>query len=339
MTQDAATRRGQIERALFDHFAAANSPRFEFSLGVPLDKVALPRAAHLLLRWLSNPIAEHELDWLLSTGYAAATGQETSALQAHMRAVRRRGLESPTWNLQRFIRPDSSPSIDAARQGPPAEEWRNRVMAAQRRLNEVRERRQSPLEWAELVPELLKHLRFAEARELSSIEFQASRRWQQAVETAGSLGFDGRRIQWSEFLSDLARTIESTLFDLAQAVDHGRAEIDLPAPGRADPGRRVGHGKEADRVGRPACSSAEGDPRRHAVPGRSGQARGVGQFPVCAARRGPQPGADRPARRGQVAQDIHLQVLRRLVVGVVGEHRHRLALVQLIVHRGGFNSR
>ncbi len=64
------TRRGEIERAFLKHTGPAAHPLFEFSLGVPLSRVALPKSAHLLLRWLSGPLAEHELDWLLSTGHA-----------------------------------------------------------------------------------------------------------------------------------------------------------------------------------------------------------------------------------------------------------------------------
>jgi probable DNA repair protein len=63
-----------------------------------------------------------------------------------------------------------------------------------------------------MVPRLLEGLHFAAARPLSSAEYQAVNRWQQAVETSGSLGFDGRRIRWREFLSQLGRTLDETLF-------------------------------------------------------------------------------------------------------------------------------
>ena len=97
----ASSHRGQLERAFLKFLpqAPTASPLFEFSLGVPLSQVSLPRAGHLLLRWLSGPLAELELDWLLSSGRAAATPQESSALQAHMRAIRRRSLEQPQWTI------------------------------------------------------------------------------------------------------------------------------------------------------------------------------------------------------------------------------------------------
>ncbi|HEY1900801.1 MAG TPA: PD-(D/E)XK nuclease family protein [Terracidiphilus sp.] len=222
VTQDVSTRRGQIERALLGHTGSADSPLFEFSLGVPLSQIALPRAAHLLLRWLSGPLAEHELDWLFSTGHAAANPQESRALQAHMRALRSRGLEQPDWTLQAFMQPITSQS----QADPLPKEWTARVIQAQRRLSEVTRRPQSPLEWAELVPQLLESLHFATAQKLSSAEFQAVRRWQQALETTGSLGFDGRHVDWKDFLAALARTLDETLF----AAESRDAPIQIAGP-------------------------------------------------------------------------------------------------------------
>lgn len=206
VTQSAAARdlRGQIERAFLRHTGHAESPLFEFSLGVPLSQIALPRAAHLLLRWLSGPLAEHELDSLFSTGHAAATPQESTALHAHMRALRHRNLQQPDWSLAAFIaQPQAQPLIGA---------WVARMTEAQHRLEDFARRPQTPLDWAELVPQLLESIRFATATPLSSAEFQASTRWQQVVDTAASLGFDGRRIHWREFLSVLGRALDETLF-------------------------------------------------------------------------------------------------------------------------------
>ena len=222
VTKDAAARRGQIERAFFAHTGSTASPTFEFSLGVPLSQVALPRAAHLVLRWLSGPLAEHELDWLFSTGYAAASAEEGSRLQAHMRALRRRGLEQPDWTLPAFIQPFAG----QAHESPLPREWVVRMTEASRRLDEFRRRPQSPLDWAELVPELLESINYAASQALSSEEYQAVRRWQQALETAASLGFDGRRIDWKEFLSVLDRTLDETLF----ASESRDAPIQIAGP-------------------------------------------------------------------------------------------------------------
>jgi len=219
VTQNAAASglRGQIERAFLRHTSPASSPLFEFSLGVPLSQVALPHAAHLLLRWLSGPIAEHELDWLFSTGHAA-NPQESTALQAHMRDLRRHSQEQPHWTLNAFIAQSPDKLLPAA--------WVARMIEAQRRLAEFARRPQTPLDWAELVPQLLDSIHFASASSLSSAEFQAVRRWQQTLETCGSLGFDGRRIQWQDFLSILARTLDETLF----APESRDAPIQIAGP-------------------------------------------------------------------------------------------------------------
>jgi probable DNA repair protein len=211
--------RGQIERAFLQLTGPGSPPLFEFSLGVPLSQVAHARAALLLLRWLSGSLAEHELDWLFSTGQAAASPQEASALQARMRALRRRGLERPEWALNAFIQQRSGPD-------PLPASWLNRIAEAQRRLADIARQPQSPLDWAELVPRLLETAGWPGPRPPSSAEFQALRRFQQAVEAAGSLGFDGRRILWADFLSILARVLDETLF----APESQDAPIQIAGP-------------------------------------------------------------------------------------------------------------
>jgi probable DNA repair protein len=201
VAQSASVRRGEIERA-FDRSAGA---AFEFSLGVPLSQVALARAARLALRWLDGALAEQELDWLLSTGLAAASAQENAALQTYMRKLRGKGLERTQWSLRAFLGEGCADDLLP-------EEWVERVTAAQQLLASFARRPQSPLDWAELIPRLLDAMHFASARSLSSAEFQALRRWQQAVESCGSLGFDGRRVSWREFLTQLDRALEETLF-------------------------------------------------------------------------------------------------------------------------------
>jgi probable DNA repair protein len=215
VAQNASTMRGEIERA----FLRYAGPEFEFSLGVPLRQVALARAACLMLRWLDGALNEQELDWLLSTGHAGATADETAALQAAMRALRRRGLERTQWTLTAFIGQRGAPALQPAL-------WVDRMRQAQLRLADAARRPRGPIEWAELIPPLLDGLHFGDARPLTSAEYQALRRWQQALESCGSLGFDGRRIGWKDFLSQLNRTLEETLF----APESRDAPIQIAGP-------------------------------------------------------------------------------------------------------------
>jgi probable DNA repair protein len=215
VTQAAGSRRGEIERAFLRHAGAA----FEFSLGVPLRQIALARAAHLLLRWLDGSLDEQELDWLLSAGCAAASPRESAALQAYMRALRRYGMERTHWTLAAFLGQRCASELLPA-------PWVERITAAQRLLTSFAQRPQSPLDWAELVPRLLEEIHFATARPLVSVEYQAVRRWQQAVESCGSLGFDGRRIGWKDFLTQLGRALDETLF----APESRNAPIQIAGP-------------------------------------------------------------------------------------------------------------
>jgi probable DNA repair protein len=219
LTQDIAARRGELERAFLRCGSLGTAPLFEFSLGIPLNQVPLPRGALLLLRWLNGPHEESELDWLISTGQAAMDQAESTALQAAMRALRRRGLERTQWTMAAF-----SSQIHAS--GLTLASWIERMRKAQRLLLDFATRRQSPLEWATLVPRLLQAAGWLGDRRLSSAEFQAYHRWEQALDTCGSLSFDGSRIGWQEFLGALARTMVETLF----APESSDAPIQIAGP-------------------------------------------------------------------------------------------------------------
>jgi len=215
VAQSVKERRGEFERAFLRH---AKAP-FEFSLGIPLSQVVLARAAHLMLRWLDGPLAEVELDWLLSTGHAAASRQESAALQTYMRALRRSNLERSQWALGVFLNQRFAAELLPA-------SWVERITAVQRRLTNFAHRVQRPFDWADLIPQLLDGLSFAASSPLSSAEYQAVCRWQKAVEACGSLGFDGRRIGWKDFLSQLSRVLDETLF----APESRDAPIQIAGP-------------------------------------------------------------------------------------------------------------
>ncbi|MDE3187969.1 MAG: PD-(D/E)XK nuclease family protein [Acidobacteriota bacterium] len=219
ITQDISSRRGEIERAFLRHGAHGAAPLFEFSLGIPLSRQGVARAAHLLLRWLDGALAENELDWLFSTALAANGPEDSDALQAFIRALRRHGLERTEWTLGAFL------GQRAGAHALPAA-WVARMIGARQRLMESRSRRQSPLDWAGLVPQLLQDIGLPGNHTLSSADYQAFRRWGQAVDACGSLGFDGRRIGWTDFLSALARTLDETLF----APESSDAPIQIAGP-------------------------------------------------------------------------------------------------------------
>ncbi len=209
VTQDVPRRRGEIERAFLrftceGKSGSAASNVFEFSLGISLGQVALARGANLLLHWLTDSIEEHDLDWLFSTGQLAASHDESLSLTAFMRALRRKNLQRIRWNLAEFLRQRPGAELPAA--------WVARIMQAQRKLHESVRRPQSPTDWGELTPQVLKLAGWTASHPLSSPEHQAEDRWLQVVDDCASLGFDGRRIPWTEFLSTLDRAANQTLF-------------------------------------------------------------------------------------------------------------------------------
>lgn len=202
LSQDLRGQRGAMERAFLRY--APDVP-FEFSLGIPLADVSAVRAALLLLRWLTAPLAEHEMDWLFSSGNAVESADEASALQSAMRTLRRRGLARVEWQLPAFLQQSSiSSRVPAA--------WRDRMHTARQSLARVQSQELSPLEWAALVPQLLESVSWPGAEALSSAAYQAIDRFHQIVESCGSLAFDGRMLAWADFSAELQSACQDTLF-------------------------------------------------------------------------------------------------------------------------------
>lgn len=217
ITQDLSQRRGEIERAFLRFNDGDALPRFEFSLGIPLSQVALARSALLLLRWLGAALDENEIDWLFSTSLAAGP-DESSALQSYMRRLRDRDLQRMHWSLETFLNQTQVSAFLPSN-------WARRMITAHRGLLESG-KLQNPVDWVNKVPHLLETIGWPATRTQGSIDFQAQRRWQQALDTAGSLGIDGRRIGWQEFLSEVQHATDEILF-APQSID---APIQIAGP-------------------------------------------------------------------------------------------------------------
>lgn len=218
IAQDISMRRGEIERALLRYNRSGSSPLFEFSLGIPLSQVPLARAASLLLKWLDGPLDETEVDWLLSST-SAASPQEAVELQAYMRGIRDRGLQRTQWSFQAF----ATQSLVSAKL--PAS-WLRRMTEAQAQSRKLLNGNRSHLEWADKVPQMLQSMGWGGEHALGSAEFQAIERWQEALDTVGSLGFDGQKVVWSDFLQDLTRALNDTLY-APQSLD---APVQIAGP-------------------------------------------------------------------------------------------------------------
>ena len=203
ISQDVSRLRGEIERAFLRFDPPGATPKIEFSLGVPLAQIPLVRSALLLLRWLDGALAENELDWLFSSGQAA-TPDESAALQSSMRTLRRYDLQRVEWTLEAFLNEQAIRAILPS-------QWKQRAIAARRVLKESG-RSLTPGDWADKTPQLLEALGWPGPQAQASADFQARRRWQQALDTVGSLGFDGRRFSWHEFLIEFENATSDILF-------------------------------------------------------------------------------------------------------------------------------
>jgi ATP-dependent helicase/nuclease subunit B len=220
ITPDVHGIRGDLERALYHEAAFEPNLSFEFSLGVPLIQTGPARSADMLLRWLDSDLAENELDWVFSSAYTTASATEAAGLLAGMRTLRRCGLQRTHWSLTTFL------AQNARAKWPPS--FTNRLRTAQTRLLAEAARTQNPAQWAELASELLKNIGWPGGSPSGSAEFQAIEASQSALESCGTLGFDGRRITWCEFLGELRVTLEESIFSResedAQILITGPAE-------------------------------------------------------------------------------------------------------------------
>jgi len=214
ISQNLSERRGELERAFLRLSRPGTMPLFEVSLGIPLSQTPLVRSACLLLRWLTGEVSENELDWL----FAGAMGEDSPALQSSMRALRRRDRQRPRWSLNGFLNACHECSTIPHR-------WERGMIAAHDLLKKSNHP-QNPVDWSDRVPQMLEAMGWLGVHAQSSADFQTQLRWQQVLDTAGSLGFDGRRISWSDFRNELEHMASDTLF-APQSVD---APIQIAGP-------------------------------------------------------------------------------------------------------------
>jgi probable DNA repair protein len=122
-----------------------------------------------------------------------------------MRALRKRGLQRTHWKLSTF----QDQRLAAA---PLPDPWVQRLKAALAKLQSLARGELAPVDWADTVPQLLETIGWPGTNGLASAEFQVIQRWRQALDSCGSLGFDGRRMNWQDFLSELLNAAAETLF-------------------------------------------------------------------------------------------------------------------------------
>ena len=203
-----------------DLFASPARMPFEFSLGQPLGEVPVIRAALLLLRWAAEPLSEEQLSWLVLSRYlsqsvelkAQDTGAEYLALGSFDAELRNSGslslevsLRHVLWQMGRF---------------PALADVRGRLESLQKMaaVNHVTEEERTPGRWVDLAQVLLGEAGWRAAGRRDEIDFQARARWERLLDEIALLDFDGRRVNYRDFLEMLEMQAAETIF---AAESHG----------------------------------------------------------------------------------------------------------------------
>ena len=202
-----AGRRAEIERIFRNILAPASvaitdrdmTLPFEFSLGVALARVPMARSALLLLRWMSKPLLQSQISWLLLSGFLYQQTEELAAVAEFDMDLRRQVMRQPEQDLQTFLR-----------SAYPPEKLRQRLIAARRLLAQHSSLNFS--QWVSVAEDMLEAVHWPGAHTLQSEDFQAQARWAQLLDNMSTLAFDGRRVSYVAFLEVLERQAEHTIF-------------------------------------------------------------------------------------------------------------------------------
>jgi probable DNA repair protein len=219
-----AGRRAEIDRVLRRTLSPAatvgETPRFEFSLGLPLDRLPIVAVALDLLRWPSNAQAADGLSreritrLLLSPALAGHQAERSTRAAADARFRRERSLR-PEISLDRLLQ-----TLDTAR----CPLLQASLHAFARVAKEITPQPRSHSDWAQLMRRLLAAARWGEAAD--SLTFQAIERWESVLEQAATLDFTGLRVRYGEALAAVERLTHSTLF----APESDDAPIQIMGP-------------------------------------------------------------------------------------------------------------
>ena len=207
-----AARRGDIDRAFRSTLMPASEDirqgcdmPWEFSLGQPLAEVPLVRAAILLLRWITQPLAEAEISWLLLSGFLADTASNSFAVARHDASQRRRALLVPERTLGDYV---------AGLVGKPELRrlWEHLSALQRTAADHFSNHPRQPSAWTELAQFALGKAGWPGERLPGSIEFQALQRWERLLDELASLDFDESQYDYADFLKILETHAAESIF-------------------------------------------------------------------------------------------------------------------------------
>ncbi len=201
---------GIFRRVLAPWSIAPGAPElplpFEFSLGVPLSKTPMVRAALLLLSWMKDALRREEVTWLALSGFLWNEESDLLALAEFDAKTRRSGVLPPEYTLDAYLQ-QSGWNRSEASSG-----MRRRLFRARRAWRQADEELLSYADWAEKTQEILSAAGWPGAHRLVSEDFQLLKKWTQLLDSIATLAFNGSRVSYAEFLRVLKLHAEQTIF-------------------------------------------------------------------------------------------------------------------------------
>ncbi len=213
--------------------APANSDPFEFSLGIPLANTPIVATALDILRWAAGSLPLDRVSaLLLSPHFAAdtshANGEHLARAEFDAFVLRQQPLLQPRISLDALLTLASNPKHGAATLPNLLQHLSAlRPLFLQRGLLTAE---RTHAEWAATFHEILDAAGSAAPGRDSSVEFQARRKWESALDELTTLDFgsrsDGTRVRFAAALDALERICAQTLF----APESRHAPIQIMGP-------------------------------------------------------------------------------------------------------------
>jgi len=228
--------RAQIDRAfrrilapeLDDIAAPTSSGPFEFSLGVPLAHTPLAATALDILRWAEAPLPLDRVSALLLSPHfaVAATNELLPRAEFDAFALRRESRLQP-----QLTTAELSTQLVRSKHVAALPVLRAHLQSLSLQLRRAAlARNRSHADWAAAFAEILDAAGWAPPAHLSSVEFQARRKFEDALDELASLDFDAQsttaRISLHDALAALTRIAAQTLF----APESRHAPIQIMGP-------------------------------------------------------------------------------------------------------------
>jgi ATP-dependent helicase/nuclease subunit B len=185
--------------------ADLSSTPWEFSIGAPLNSIALIADALDLTRWSITTLPQARVSALLLSPYLNAGKDREHAAELDARIRRRDKRLRPELSLSNFLGLlDDHHSALA---------WPRQLAAVIARAGDLT-RPRTYAAWMEFVRHLVQATNWAsvESRSLNPVEFEATRAWDGILDLVSTLDFSGQRVSLDIALEALERQAQSTDF-------------------------------------------------------------------------------------------------------------------------------